>query len=103
MVNTFKALYQDDGTVWAVSLLNDDWDRDAVLTDAFLACADYRFLSRGDGLIVIRALEGTAVYGEIGPATEYHVPAVRARLLQVKPGMVDQVLSKMEEPPDATP
>jgi hypothetical protein len=102
MVNVFEMLCQDDGAVWAVSLLDDDWDQEAVFTDAFLQCPHYRFLSYGDGLIVIRALEGTAVYGEIGPATEHHVSAVRARLLQVKPGMVDQALSKIEEQPDAT-
>ena len=38
------------------------------------------------------ALEGVATYGVVGAATEHHVPAVRARLLQVRPGLVDQVM-----------
>lgn len=97
MTNTFRARYQDDGTVWAVSLLDDAFDQEAIFTDAFLTCAAYPFVSYGDGLIVLRALEGTAVYGEIGRAEEHHVPAVRARLLQVKPGVVDRACSQVEE------
>lgn len=98
MTNTFRALHQDDGTVWAVSLPDEDgFDQEAIFTEDFLKCAQYRFVSHGDGLIVIRALEGTAIYGEIGPAEGHHVPAVRARLLQVKPGIVVQIRSRCED------
>lgn len=92
MANVFKSLYQEDGTVWAVSLMDEAFDEEAVFTVAFLECADYRFVSQGDGLISIRALEGTAVYGIYESATDYHCPAVRARLLNVSPGIVDDVL-----------
>jgi hypothetical protein len=91
-MNVFMALNRDDGTVWAVSLLGESFDQEAVFADAFLRCADYRFVSHGDGLIVIRALEGTAVYGEVGRAEDHHGAAVRARLLQVTPRVIDHAL-----------
>lgn len=95
-MNTFKALHQEDGTVWAVSLMEEAFADEAVFTVAFLECADYRFVSQGDGLISIRALEGTAVYGILESVADYHVPAVRARLLNVGPGIVDDLLSSGE-------
>lgn len=98
MCNTYKALTQEDGSVWAVSLMGEEFDQEAIFGESFLACPAYRFLTRGDGLIVIHALDGTAVYGELGPAEGYHIPAVRATLLQVGPGMVDQVVAQGEEP-----
>lgn len=84
-MNAYRwADYDEGGDVRTVSLMGEAFAEETVFTEAFLACPHYRFLSHGDGLISIRALEGTAVYGIVGPSEDHHVPAVRARLLQVR-------------------
>jgi hypothetical protein len=85
-MNTYRWVdYNEGGDVRTVSLVDGAFAEETVFTEAFLACPHYRFLSHGDGLVSICALEGTAVYGIVGPAEDHHVPAVRARLLQVRP------------------
>lgn len=94
----WEMLLDDSGDVWAISTMNQSFDQEAVFTNAFLECPRYRFLRQGDGLIVITALEGIATYGVIGKMTEWHVPAVRAQLLQVRPGIIDQLRALHVEP-----
>jgi hypothetical protein len=100
----FRPLHDQDGTVWAISLLDPaaGFDQEIVVSHDALACADYKFWRHGDGLIVVNAIEGIATYGVIGEATDHHTPAVRARLLHVRPGVIDQYIDHVLGPVEGT-
>lgn len=97
----WEMLLDESGNAWAISTGGQGFDQESVFTRAFLECPRYWFLRQGDGLIVITALEGIATYGVIEDPAEWHVPAVRARLLQVRPGLIEQIRTIAENMPDA--